>query len=299
MTEALHTSFVAAVGDAYPIAPDALARLADALRERFGEAQAAFPEIALSGAELAAWLADRVPDDGDPAAGLAKLRVPDLFLACACARGIDGAAEAFERVVMPAVPKAIARVDSDRAFVDEVVSNVRVKLLVGEGDRPPRVDRYLGQGPLTAFAQVVALREAQSLKRQSLQRRGVREQPLDDELLELPIEEGDPELAQLKAEIQGPFRRAFREALAELSPRDRNVLRLYLIEDVGSETLARMYGVHRATIARWIADARGAVLKGTRRRLMKELALGRVSFDSLMGKLATKLDVSLASFLGG
>jgi len=293
LDEALHTSFVAAVGDAYPIAPDALARLADALTERLAEAREAWPGVSVSGAAFAAYLADRVPDDGDPGAALGEMRVADLYLACACTLGAEGAAEAFEKHVMPAVPKAVARIDGSTQFVEEVVSNVRVKLLIGDGERPPRVASYLGRGPLTAFAQVVALREAQSIKR-----RGSKEEPVDrDSLLEVPLETDDPELAQLKAEVQGPFQRAFREALAELSPRDRTVLRLYLVEDVGSETIARMYNVHRATVARWVADGRDAVLKGTRKRLMKDLALARSSFDSLIGKLATQLDVSLASFL--
>lgn len=293
MTDALHTSFVAAVGDAYPIAPDVLARLAGALAARFGEAREAWPQLEVSGADFAAYLAERVPDDGDPAAALGHMRVSDLYLACACTLGVEGAADAFERAIMPSVPKAIARIDGSTQFIDEVVSLVRVKLLVGEDGRPPRVASYLGRGPLTAFAQVVALRAAQSIKR-----RAGREEPVDrDSLLAVPLDADDPELAEVKAQIQGPFSRAFREALSELSPRHRNVLRLYLVEDVGSETIARMYNVHRATVARWVAEGRDAVLKGTRKRLMKDLAIGPSSFDSLIGKLATQLDVSLASFL--
>ena len=90
---------------------------------------------------------------------------------------------------------------------------------------------------------------------------------------------------------------AFREALAALEPRDRTVLRLYLVEGVGSATIGTMYGVHRATVARWVSDAREAVFAGTRKRMMKDLDLGSATFASLMGKVATQLEVTLTSFL--
>ncbi len=146
---------------------------------------------------------------------------------------------------------------------------------------------------MRSFAQVVGLREAQSSKRKV-----VMEQPYDREsLLDVPLGDDDPELAEVKRQLRGPFRRAFREALGELDARDRTVLRLYLVDGVGSETIGRMYGVHRATIARWISDARDAVFRGTKRRLGKELELSATSVASLMGKLATQLDITLSSFL--
>ena len=294
MEHELTTSFVAAVGDAYRLEADAIARLAPVLDAHLERARAAWPGVDVPSAALAQWLAERVPDDGDPAAGLAHMATEDLYLACACAQGVAGAADAFERAIMSAVPKAIARIDASPGFVDEVMALVRAKLLVGDEGRAPRVSSYLGRGPLSAFAQVVAIRAAQTLKRRS-----VKDAVVDREsMLELPFEGGDPEAARLAAEVREPFRRAFGEALSELSPRDRNVLRLYLVEEVGSETIAAMYRVHRATVARWVAEARAAVQKGTRKRLMKELQLGRASVDSLVGKLLSQLDVSLATFLG-
>lgn len=259
--------------------------LASALESAFSEARAAWPSLEVADEEFVAYLGERVAP-----ADLPSVRVPDLYLACACVAGVTGAADAFEAEIMPAVPKAVARIDSDPAFVDDITARVRVKLLMGD---PPRVASYLGRGPLRSFAQVVGLREAQSSKRKV-----VMEQPYDREsLLDVPLGDDDPELAEVKRQLRGPFRRAFREALGELDARDRTVLRLYLVDGVGSETIGRMYGVHRATIARWISDARDAVFRGTKRRLGKELELSATSVASLMGKLATQLDITLSSFL--
>jgi RNA polymerase sigma-70 factor (ECF subfamily) len=291
MGEALESSFVVAVGDAYRIAPGALAQLSSALTEHLAAARADWPGVHVSGADFAVYLAERVPDDGAPAEALTAMRTSDLYLACACVLGARGAAEAIERAVIPAVIKAVARVDGSPDFLDDVVAQLRAKLLVSDGDQAPRIARYLGRGPLSAFAQVMALRLAQSIKR-----RTSREDPADA-LLELPLDADDPEHAQIKDELRDPFRRAFRETLAELSPRARNVLRLYFVEEVASESIARMYNVHRATVARWVAEGRDEVLAGVRKRLMKELQLGRASFDSFARNLAGQLDVSLAGFL--
>lgn len=291
MREALESSFVVAVGDAYRIAPGALAELSGALSEHLAAARADWPGVEVSGADFAVYLAERVPDDGAPAAALTAMRTSDLYLACACVLGARGSAEAIERAVIPAVIKAIARVDASPDFLDDVVAQLRAKLLVRDGEQAPRIARYLGRGPLSAFAQVMALRIAQTIKR-----RASSEDPLDSRI-EPPIDADDPEHAQIKDELRDPFRRAFRETLAELSPRTRNVLRLYLVEEVASETIGRMYGVHRATVARWVAEGREEVLAGVRKRLMKELKLGRASFDSFARNLAGQLDVSLAGFL--
>lgn len=272
---------------------EAEARLAPALEAHLERARARWPGVTVDAADYAAHLAARIPDETDPADALAAMHTEDLYLACACTLAVAGAAEAFERAIVPALPKAIARVDASPELVEDVVAKVRVKLLVGEDGRPPRAAAYLGTGPFSAFAQVAATREALSAVR-----RQAKDAPHDPAALEdVPIEPDDPVLARLRDQVREPFRRAFREALAELSPRERNVLRLYLIEDVSSETLASMYGVHRATIARWIGTAREAVLKGTRKRLMRELELGEGSFHSLVDQIASRLDLSLAGFL--
>jgi len=244
-------------------------------------------------AALVTFLAARLPEADSVEAIVGRLRVPDLYLAFACLAEVPAALTLFERELMPAVAKAIARIDGTPVFVDDVSAAVRVKLLVGGGDRPPALRAYLGNGPLASFAQVVATREALGRKRKKN-----KEDPVDrDSLLQLPIEDLDPELDEIRKQVEPTFQRAFREALAALEPRDRTVLRLYLVEGVGSATIGTMYGVHRATVARWVSDAREAVFAGTRKRMMKDLDLGSATFASLMGKVATQLEVTLTSFL--
>lgn len=286
----LERSFLSSIGGAYALDAQARTALAPALEVHLERARRAWPKLALAGRDYAEHLARCAPDEGDPANAFAAMETSDLYLALGCAQGERAALEAFEEHVMPAVPRAISRIDRDDEFVREVMEEVRIKLLVGDG-REPRIAGYLGRGPLTSWVQVAAIRTAYGLKR----RRGHEVVGLDDDL-ELPIG-GDPELERLRAEVQAPFREAFREALASLSPRERTILRLYLLEEVSSEAIATMYRVHRATVARWVARAREQVHAETRKRLIRTLGLDAGAFESLMGKVLSGLDVSLAAFL--
>ena len=58
-----------------------------------------------------------------------------------------------------------------------------------------------------------------------------------------------------------------------------------------------MYGVHRATATRWLAQIRAQVLAETRRRLGEVLAVPARELDSVMDLVQSRLDVSLQRML--
>lgn len=284
-------SFLRGIAGAYDLEADAIAALGPVLEEHLRKARAAWPGVVIRGEDFAEHLAACAPEAEDPGRALDEMHTTDLYLAYACSIGHRAAIEAFEETVMGRVPRAIARIDSSDEFISTIMEEVRIKLLVGDG-RPPRIASYLGRGPLTSWVMVTATRAAYSAKRGKN-----RELPTPPEDLDVPMIEDDPELAQLREQVREPFVRAFREALASLDVRGRTVLRLYLIEEVSAETIGRMYSVHRATVARWIAKARRDVFVATKKQLSSELDLDSQAFESLMAKLLSGLDLSLSSFL--
>lgn len=242
---------------------------------------------------IAAYIAERAPDQTEPLEALRAMHTTDLYLACACARGDAKAIARFEALVLPSAEPAIARIDRDREFVSELLHEVRVRLLVDGEDGPARIRAYLGRGPLTSWVQVVAMRAAYSAKRAA-----PKAVPEDaDELAVLPYDGDDAELSRIRAEFAAPFARAFGQALADLPPRERNVLRLYLLEGVSSEAIGRIYRVHRATVARWIASIHETLLRETKKRLTRDLGLSGRELESLMRVLSSKLEVSIATVL--
>lgn len=271
---------------------DALGAL---LRARAEEARAAWPGVELSDEAFAEHVAGLAPDETDPLVAIAALPTNDLFLACACARGDGKAIRVFERQVLPAAEPAIARIDPSPDFVDEAMHELRIRLLVDGEQGPARIRAYLGRGPLAHWVKVVATRIAYGLKRQ----RPVEEAAPDQLFDALPFDGTSPEMKNLRAEFARPFHAAFSAALATLDVRERNVLRLYLIEGVPSEVIGTMYGVHRATVARWVAATHEHLLSETRRRLTAELGVIGPDLDTLM-RLATRgIEVSIATVLGG
>jgi RNA polymerase sigma-70 factor (ECF subfamily) len=263
---------------------------ADAVSRAAAEARARFPGVRVSDADFLAWLAERCPDGEDATAALSRMHTADLYLACACANGEPAAIAVFERDVLPAARPAVARIDP--SAIDDVLAELRVRLLVDGESGTARIRSYIGRGPLTSWVQVAAMRLAHSRGRQ---KKDVREDA--DRLAILPYAGDDPELARIRKELAEPFRRAFTESLSALDARDRNVIRLHLLEGVSTESIGRIYRVHRATVARWIAGVHETLLRDTRRRLSRELRIDKNDFESFMRLLASQLEVSIVSAL--
>jgi RNA polymerase sigma-70 factor (ECF subfamily) len=90
-----------------------------------------------------------------------------------------------------------------------------------------------------------------------------------------------------------------RTALADLADRPRALLRYHLIDGWTIDRIGERYGVHRATAARWLADAREQVGKLIRKELARRLAIPKSDVDSLVTMLTSGIDVSLERLLAG
>src|SRR5688572_13887156 len=122
-------------------------------------------------------------------AQLEDIHAADLYFACALGRGHAQAIALAETELMPLVRQSVGKVDSNRAFVDEVSQRVREKLLVGE-DRA--IDQYKGTGPLGRWVRVIATRIALDLKRADAK---IADDD-DDAIAQLPAPD-DPELLMM------------------------------------------------------------------------------------------------------
>lgn len=294
MTEAaLADTFLALQREAWDARVEDAEALHRAIADAAAEAREAWPGVALDDDRYAGHLAACAPDETDPRAAIRDLHTTDLFLAFACSRGDSKAIRLFETKVLPGAKPAIARVDSSAEFVDEALHEVRIRLLVDGENGPARIRSYLGRGPLASWVKVVAMRTAYGLKRVK-----PAEVPEDvQQLAALPFDGTSPELASLRRDFAGPFHAAFRAALDGLDARERNVLRLYLLEGVPSEVIGKMYRVHRATVARWIASTHERLLSETRRRLTADLGLIGKDLDTLMKLVSSGIEISIATVL--
>ncbi len=254
-----------------------------AVEAMWSAARDAWPGVDVSLDELTAHL-DRHPG---------ATHTVDLYLACACARGDAAALRRFEEEILPRVDGALRRFDPSPAFVDEVRQLLRQRLFIGD-DAEARIASYGGRGPLVGWVRVVALRTAINL------RGAGREEPTPDaQLAALAPPVADPALGGMKAHFAAELGAALARACAALEPRDRTLLRLRYGDDLDIDQIGAIYGVHRATVARWIAKIRADLFAATRRELSARLDLSASDFGSLVALAHSQLDLSLSGMLAG
>lgn len=240
--------------------------------------RATWPQVAVDDAEFAAYVEARAP-------GLdrSQLCLTDLWLACAIARGDAAALQVFEEL-LARTGDAIAHLDGGSALVDDVRVAVRERVLGERAGGKGKIEDYRGRGDLRGWLRVVAVREALQLLRAHR-----RESPIPDDLA-TRLEADAPAMSP---DEQRVYREAFDAALATLTPRDRNLLRHQYIYGATIDELGSLYGVHRATAARWLSQIRDTLLQRTRSHVGEVLRLTGTELDSVMRQVADHLDYSL------
>ena len=243
------------------------------------------PEVVVPLDQFRTYLAERRPADVTLAEQLTWC-LDDLYLACACCAGDRAAVVAAERELVPVIDAALTTWDS--TVRDETRQKLRAALLVDHASRGPLLAQYTGRGKLTRWIRVIATREAGKTRRADLA-----QMPVDDDaLFDAVVPPTDPRLSAIRRDAATVFKVAFLAALGELERRERTVLRLHVSDGLSIDEIAPIFDVHRATIARWIAAAKDAVLAGTRKRLMKDLKIDGDEVDSLIRLVGSRIELA-------
>jgi RNA polymerase sigma-70 factor (ECF subfamily) len=108
---------------------------------------------------------------------------------------------------------------------------------------------------------------------------------------------GNVELSLIKAQYREAFVAGFTASVAKLDRRDRNLLRLHLLGGVTLEQLAQMYGVHRATVVRWLAAARSALFDATREHVASKLGAPPDELDEMFDLVRSRVELSVERLL--
>jgi RNA polymerase sigma-70 factor (ECF subfamily) len=224
-----------------------------------------------------------------------QLDAEELFLACACALGDSTAITAFERRYFDVIPAALSRLSLGRDEIAEVEQTMRMRLFVADPEHGavPRVVSYAGHGRLGGLLRVAAVRAGLNLLRD----RGRLDASAADDLEEVPIAADNPELAKLKAQQRTAFKAAFTDAVASLTPRERSLLDLAIVKRTGIDKLAAIYGVHRATAARWVTSARDNLTRAVHRMLGDRLGVRGGELDNLLPLVESQVELSLERLL--
>jgi RNA polymerase sigma-70 factor (ECF subfamily) len=250
-------------------------------------ARAAWPALDLDARVFGEHLARHRAAGESVTEWLNRVHAGDLYLACACAHQVRGAVEAFDAAFVSKVPGFLRRTRLSGS-VDDVVQAVRERLFVPRPGLPARIADYSGRGALESWLRVLTLRTAINMG----QRR--QETPNDSEPF-APSQ--DPELDFIKDRYRGAFKDALLAALRQLPAEQQTLLRLHFVEGATLDELARLYQLHRATIARRLATAREAVVDDVRARVNQALKLAPDEFDSFMRLVRSQIDITITGLL--
>ncbi len=240
-------------------------------------------------------VAARVEGEADVADAASKLALPDVYLVTAVLAGHRNAVHAFEKLVREETTRAVQRLGKNAPAAEDVIQELLFKLLVRQGDQTTaKLAAFGGHGALHAWIRVAAVRAAISLTRKK------HESLVDDEALAAVADDTDDQaLAFLKSSYREQFKKAFEATLAEMPRRARTLLRLQIIDHLTLEEIGAFYQVSRATAARWLADARVSLVKGTQQRLVASLSISSTELSELMKLVACTLYSTLPRLLRG
>jgi RNA polymerase sigma-70 factor, ECF subfamily len=268
-----------------------------ALTEFVEQARARNPEITVERDVFVAVIKEKLVAAGYStvnAANLAVLDGAELYLACACEAGNATAITRFEAAYFPVVDIALAPMKLPGGTIDEVRQLVRTKLFVSDGSEPPKIKKYAGQGSLEGLVRVIAVRTAISLQRKSRKEIPMGGSDIADEILATAVA---PELQIIKQKYRSHFKAAFERAIEELTPRDRTLLKLHVLERSSIDEIGALYKVHRATAARWLEAIRDNLGERTRALLSEELSLGAAELESVVRAVQSQVSLTLSRIL--
>jgi RNA polymerase sigma-70 factor (ECF subfamily) len=195
----------------------------------------------------------------------------------------------IEREVGAVAGKTGARPDQ----VADVRSEIARILLVDEPPRPAALREYAGRGDFRNYVRVIATRDLIRAVE-----RGRRETPQEEDVLFALLSRGeDPELDFLREHYRDSVSTSLRAALGRLGDRERALLRYQLVDGWSVDRVGALYGVHRATAARWIAAAREQLGDLIRDEVAKALAISVGEVDSIVRLVQSRIDVSLARLI--
>lgn len=284
--EELRRAFVATRADAA-----GLHELGADLAGMLEEARLKWPNLRVDDVSFVRFLAERLPDDEPAGDALPRWCVPDLYLAFACLARDKVALDLFEREVLSKLPQMVSQLGGADTS-DEIGQQLREKMIVGGPDAPPRLAAYTGQGSLTAWVRVAAMRAGLNMKRGPAQRTA-------------PVEAADAlpagqdiDVELFRKRYRQPFEQALRDAMQHLDPYEVSLLQMHFVNGMGLAEIGAKHGVHKSTISRQLARARGVLLRAVRERMQADMGLRASEVHSVARAVRSNLEVSISSLLG-
>lgn len=243
-----------------------------------------------------------------------RVRADELCLAMACESGDETAWRDFEtayRQTMNAAARALTR---DEAEAEDLAQSLYGELYgmrseindEGTEQRLSKLSHYSGRGSLGGWLRAVVYQSFIDRKRQAARFEQVEDATEFDRLAThaantpaLAAQNGNLASAHLHRPDDVADERLHRlteaamtEAFALLEAKDRLLLNYYYFDEMTLREIGALFGVHEATISRWLARAQQTVRKKTEDLLQRKHGLRRAEVSECL-HLAARAELDL------
>jgi RNA polymerase sigma-70 factor len=243
----------------------------------------------VSNEELEAFIVARIPSEQLDE----SVRVEDLMLACACVKGLRAAHDTLWEIATPDVDRAYARIRPPLT-PHEARHVVLDRLLIAPEGGAPRIGAYRGESEIVAF-----VRSAASRTLLNIANGRPPSESLEDVILRArPVEVPDQDIAYIQRTHQNEVRAAMGMAFPRLAPRERALLRYAIVDQLGVDAIARMFGVPQALATGWVQAAREKYELRVQNHLAERLRVSDRRLVSASRYVSSQIDVTLARTFG-
>lgn len=195
--------------------------------------------VAESGTTLAVFLDQLDSQDSQSNVSVTSI-LDEIVLAQAMEHLENQAVIEFERHYMPTVRSFARRVAGERGV--DAVDNLASDLILPRGERPPKIASFQGKTSLTSWLRAVVSNLCCSL----LRKPSAHHRELTEDVV--PAREA---VCDNDAEpCERLLRPMFHEAVRQLEPEDRLLIKMLLLDDVPQKDVARVLRIHSGNITR-------------------------------------------------
>jgi RNA polymerase sigma-70 factor (ECF subfamily) len=218
-----------------------------------------------------------------------ELRIADLVLARACAGGNERAWKRFLAVYRQPLTRAAIAIAGNETLGRDLADQLYAELYglnLREGQRRCPLLSYRGRGSLMGW-----LRTTLAQRHVDHYRRTRREEPIEE--IDVPAPDPPP---QMPARELSLLERAIAQAVSSCEAEERYLLAAYYLDEQTLLQIARVLGVHEATVSRKLRRAK----KEIRKQILKHLersGLSRRAAEETMGADSRDVDVDLKNLL--
>lgn len=209
----------------------------------------------------------------------------EVYLFVAWQGNPEAAIAAFAAKYRSLIGAVAARVGLNPNDHNDIVSVLMQRLFVGDAQQPGKFASYVGRGQLGGLVRVAATRLALTMV-------AGKDRNAAELSAHTPVDERGIADRLAKVELQALLKRALEQSAGALTERQRAILRMHYVKQASIDDIAAVYRVHRATAARWLLDARAALVDTAREKFLLCAALEQQELVEVASLIESQLSMS-------